>query len=193
MWLEQTAAPQKDALSIDEAKRQLRILGNDQDTQVQEYLRQAVAWLDGRGGLLNRALITQSWEYRIHTFPLGGAPIHLPLPPLQSVESVRFLEQDGSEVTVNPDLYEVETQTRIGMIRQAFNATWPTPRHEPFAVRIKFTAGYGEDPGDVPAPIRAAIKLVLTHFYEKRGAVDPAALHGALDSVAGSFQVRPPW
>lgn len=192
MWLEQTAAPQSNALGLDEAKRQLRILGSSDDTEVEELVQQAVQYVDGRGGLLNRALITQSWEYRIHQFPLAGGPIYLPLPPLRSVESVTYIDTSGSEQTLATSEYVVETQTRVGLIREAYNKTWPTARAEPFAVRISFTAGYGASASDVPAPIRAAIKLVMTHFYDNRGAVDPEALRAAIQHVAGAYIVDGP-
>ena len=42
-------------------------------------------------------------------------------------------------------------------------------------VRVEFTAGYGTDPDDVPAPLRQAMLLLVARGYEMRGeAVDGA-------------------
>ena len=36
---------------------------------------------------------------------------------------------------------------------------------------IDFTAGYGSSGVDVPQPLRQAIRLLVTHWYEHRSAV----------------------
>ncbi len=36
------------------------------------------------------------------------------------------------------------------------------------AFEIAFTAGYGDEPTDVPAPIRQALTLLVAHWFERR-------------------------
>jgi len=189
MWLKRTSAPGSTAVSLDEAKRQLRVLTSDEDMAIGEYLDAAIAFCDGREGVLGRALITQSWEWRIHDFPAGGV-IRLPLPPLQSVESIKYLDTGGVEQTLSTDIYNVESSTRDGVVWRAYSKTWPSVRNVPYAVRIAFTAGYGDDEVDVPGPIKQAIKLVLTHLYESRGVVDPNVMAAAVRTVAGPYKIE---
>lgn len=190
MWLKRTSPPAEKAVSLEEAKRQLKVLGDDDDTAIGEYLDTAIAFVDGRDGVLGRALITQSWEYRIHHFP-GHGVIRLPLPPLQSVDSITYLDTAGDEQTLSTDVYNVETDTYEGVIWRAYSKTWPSVRAVPYAVRITFTAGYGDADSDVPGPVRSAIKVVLTHLYESRGKVDPAVLAAAVRGVAGPYRLEP--
>ena len=41
-------------------------------------------------------------------------------------------------------------------------------------INVEFTAGFGEAPADVPAPIREALKLWLGFLYENRDGEAPA-------------------
>ena len=41
----------------------------------------------------------------------------------------------------------------------------------PGAIEIDITAGYGALAADVPSPLRHAIRMLVAHWYEQRGAV----------------------
>ena len=58
----------------------------------------------------------------------------------------------------------------------------------PEAVRIQFTCGYGDNPIDVPANIRAALAMDAAHLYENRETllIDQTAVeypHGYMDRI----------
>ena len=166
MWLNQTAAPAVTPITLAEAKEHLRVLHDDDDDYIGLLIAAATGHLEGRDGIVGRALVTQSWEYRIDCFPRCGH-IELPLPPLQSVSSVTYLDDDGVAQTLSTDVYNVETSTLVGMIRLKYGQDWPATREEPYAVRIAFTAGYGLAAA-VPETLKSAMKLLIGHWYVNR-------------------------
>lgn len=168
MWLNQTSAPAETPVSLTEAKAHLRVLHAHDDAYITALIAGATAHLDARHGILGRALVTQSWEYRLHCFP--DCEIDLPFPPLVSVGSVKYIHEAGTETTVSADDYVVDTGAYIGAIRPAYDVEWPVARDEANAVRIVFTAGYGAAEA-VPMPIKQAMLLMIGHWYAHREAV----------------------
>jgi uncharacterized phiE125 gp8 family phage protein len=169
MWLNQTAAPSGAPITLAEAKAHCRVDHTDDDVLIGGLIAAATQHLDGRRGYLGRCLMTQSWEYRVHCFPYGD-PIELPLPPLVSVESVKYVDQVGVLQTLAADQYVIDAATYLGQLRPAYNVVWPVTRHESFAVRIAFTAGFG-DAATVPQPIKSAMLMITGHLYENRETV----------------------
>jgi len=130
----------------------------------------ATAHLDGADGVLGRALLAQQWKMTADVFP---ACFHLPLPPLIEVDEIEYVDADGVERVLATDQYQVigAGGRHPAMIEPAYGVTWPIARAQREAVSVSFTCGYGEAAEDVPAPLRAAIKLLLGNFYENREAV----------------------
>lgn len=183
--------PAEPAVSLAEAKGHLRFLTNDQDALIGALVAAATAHLDGRAGILGRSLVTQTWDLRLDRFPRGiGGAIELPLPPLQSVTSVKYLDGAGAEVTLDSAAYVVEPGHYLGRIRPAYGQTWPTARDETGAVRIRFVAGYGAAAA-VPPPIKQAILLLAGHWWINREAVgDAKGPHAfAVDALTFPYRV----
>ena len=96
-------------VSLAELKAEARLDGEDStdDARLAGCLRAAVDRLDGAEGLLGKALITQTWELLLPSFPCHGGRIDLPLPPLQEVISVTYTDPAGDEQTLATDRYQV--------------------------------------------------------------------------------------
>lgn len=169
MWLNQTAAPSVAPITLAEAKAQCRVDHADEDALITSLIAAMTERLDGRFGYLGRCLITQSWEYRVHGFPSCGV-ICLPMPPLQSVSGVTYVDDAGVVQTLAADQYVVDTATFEGQIRRAYDVVWPVTRLEAYAVRVAFVAGFG-DAEDVPAPIKTAMLMMIQHLYDNRGSI----------------------
>jgi len=134
----------------------------------------AVDQIDGRDGWLGRALVTQTWDLTLDGFPASADFIALPLPPLQSVVSVKYIDTAGVQQTMSSSLYALSAdrhyQPRLDL---AYGATWPATRCQRDAVTIRFVAGFasGNSPEDataVPKSIKAALLLTIGHLYEHR-------------------------
>lgn len=157
-----------DLIPLAELRTFLRV-PTEADAEIEEIMREAVQHLDGRDGYLGRALMTQTWEARLDDFP-GAARIELPLPPLQSVDSIIYTDGQGAEQTfdaANWTAYGVGDRAPGG-VALLQDAHWPIAKNTPEAVRIQFTAGYGANSADVPAPIRSAVKMLVAAAYEQR-------------------------
>ncbi|WP_127078375.1 head-tail connector protein [Rhodomicrobium lacus] len=171
MYLVRTQAPTGQILTVADAKAQLRITIDDEDALLADYVQLATEYLEGfngRGGYLGRALLTQSFEYRVHAFPECGAALCLPMPPLQSVTSVKYLDAAGTLQTLDPEAYAVETACLQGHILPV--TRWPGTAAHPHAVRVAFVAGYGDTPAQIPLGIRQAAKLIVGMHYVNREA-----------------------
>lgn len=166
-------APDVDVVSLDEMKAHIRQdgdLGTSEDDVIQTFIEAATRKLDGRDGLLGRCLITQAWTLTLDRFP---AEIAVPLPPCQSVDSITYFDDAGVSQTLSADTYQVAGigAAEGARIVPAYGKSWPSTRRMLEAVTVHFTAGYGDDPDDVPEPIRTAIKMHVAHLHENRESV----------------------
>ncbi len=86
----------------------------------------------------------------------------LPVVPVISVDAVRAVDGNGVATVLDAEDYEFDPADFSVTLDQI---TAPT-RYE-----IDFTAGYGTSGIDVPQPLRQAIRLLVTHWYENRSAL----------------------
>jgi len=119
-----------------------------------------------------RALITQTWELVLDNFPLKRGAIEIPLPPLQSVTSVTYVDPNGNEQTFDPALYRVESDVsptcQPGRVLPIFGQVWPATLRDEGVIRIRFTAGYGDEGNLVPEGIRQWALVNVANLYENR-------------------------
>jgi uncharacterized phiE125 gp8 family phage protein len=118
--------------------------------------------------ITRRALITQTLELVLDAFPPAG--IFLPLPPLQSVTSVKYIDEDGVEQTLSTDLYDVDTDSEPGKVVLESGESWPTTYDQVNAVRVRYVAGYGAASA-VPEDVKTWMKLRVGTMYENREAI----------------------
>ena len=119
----------------------------------------------------NRALCTQTWELVLDGWP-NDEYVEIPLPPLQSVTSIKYKDSTGAETTWDEANYIVDTDSYLGRVL-ADGCSWPSDALYPAgAIRIRFVAGYT----DVPATTKAAMLLLIGHWYEHREATDAVNL-----------------
>jgi uncharacterized phiE125 gp8 family phage protein len=134
--------------------------------------------------------------YRYNT-TTGGAPtttstysyysqyIELPMSPISNIIAVAYTDDAGVEQTVNPAEYVLDDYVRPPRLYAASGTTWPIARADsPNVCRIRYLAGFNApgspDSHPIPQIVIAAIKLVLTHLYENRSAVEQAGAGGTL-------------
>lgn len=121
----------------------------------------------------SRQLLTATWRLTLPAFPCRA--LRVPLGPLQSVTSVQYVDSDGTLQTLSASRYEADSTVDPWVIQPAYGHAWPAARAVRQAVRITFTAGYGDAPSDVPEPIRQALRIAVAWWYERRGDEKEAA------------------
>lgn len=165
MGLQLITPPTESPITLGDIKSYLRIPGDDvaQDEELQELIDFAAEWLTAETG---QAFCEGVYRLTLDRFPCDARQIVLPVPPLASVETVQYLS-GGSLATFNASNYTVDTTGKPGRIALKSAASWPATDCDPNAVRIDFTAGYG-DAADVPLRARQAIRWLVAHAYENR-------------------------
>lgn len=171
MTLRLVTPPATTIISLAECKAHLRILFDDDDSYIESLIDVAIAHIDGADGWLNRAVISQTWDYAIDKFPCvkhDGAParIYLPFAPLISIDSVTYTDTQGASATITDYRVKNVGGSQAGYIVPALNSDWPSSADEPEAVVVRFTAGFAT----VPPAIKHALLLMVGHWYENREA-----------------------
>lgn len=151
--------PAAEPVTLDQAKAHMRVTHEREDDLIAALIMAAREQAEHMTG---RQLMTATWE--LHLDAWAGAVFEIPRPPLQSVASVTYLDEDGQEQTVSPTLYTVDMASIMGRVVLKPGASWPTPGRLPGAVRVRFTAGYVS----VPLSIAAWIKVQVATSYLNR-------------------------
>ena len=168
MALKEITPPAEEPITASEAKASpsLRVAVATDDTDIAALIKTARLMAETR---TMHALVTQTWELVLDGFPTGG--IVVPMPPLQSVTSIKYIDTDGDEQTLGATLYAVDGDSIPGLIVPAYGETWPTDvRDQVNAVRVRFVAGFGAA-SDVPEDIKSWIKIMVGTLYDNPQAV----------------------
>ena len=141
MALNLITPPSREPLSLALAKSHLKIDSTftDDDNLIQGLITAARVHCEG---FQNRAYLEQTWDLWIDRFPTENY-IDIPLPPLQSVTSVKYYDTDDTEATFSTDDYDVDTKGYVGRVVLKYGETWPSTVLRPSnGVVIRFVAGY---------------------------------------------------
>lgn len=146
---------------------------NSTTAQVEVIDRQIAAarrWAEEKTG---RALLTQTWDLFLDRFPSEFWPfdIRVPKPPLQSITTLKYTDENGTQQTLGSTLYTVDVSSTPGRIVPAFEETWPTTQGHINDVEIRFIAGYGANAEDVLEDIREAMLKRVNALYLHRESV----------------------
>lgn len=172
--------PPAPVVTWEDADAHLKLEGDtSQQPEVEGMIAAATGTLDGPGGWLGRAIGSQTLEARLDNWGCGS--IRLPYPPTGDVVSVKYVDAQGAEQTIDTEGYELLGASLV----PAYGAVWPTPRYQREAVRVRYQAGYPE--GMLPGQIRSAILLMVGDLYRFR---ETSAVGIAIGAVPMSTTVE---
>jgi uncharacterized phiE125 gp8 family phage protein len=182
------AAPSTEPVDLTEAKDHLRIDDTASDTWLTDKIAAARAHFEDVTGQL---LVTQTIDWILDAFPLET--LVLPRAPVASVTSIKHLDADGVEQTLDASKYRFAAGSnpprRPGRITPAYNESWPTTRLVVDAVTVRLVVGYGAAAA-VPGDIKLAILQLLGHWYENREATIAGAPIGRVPIALESLILR---
>jgi uncharacterized phiE125 gp8 family phage protein len=115
---------------------------------------------------LNEATFIQYFD----GFPVNRCFL-LSKPPLISVTSVKYLDADGAEQTIDPSNYIVHSKNQHrGIVQFKKDYSFPTVRDEQIdSVFIEFVCGYENWSAEgVPETLKTAIKLFVNDVWSHR-------------------------
>lgn len=177
MGMVRISPPTTSPVSLIEAKRQCRILPEDDtfDAELAVLIDAATSHLDGKDGVLGGVCLEpQQWELVLDYW---SDVIELPIGPVLSVDSISYLDTDGLLQPLSGSSFSTDLASSSAYVVRNTEASWPTLLDAVNAVRVRFTAGHrGTGSGDsyvsaVPAALRQAILLLVGHWFVNREAV----------------------
>ncbi len=165
-WSLSKTDPAQEPVGLEEMKAHSRIDDVDNDAIISGLIVAARRWVET---LTHRALITQTFVLKIDRFPGPVTTvIELPGGNTQTLTSIAYLDDNGDSQTWAASNYIADLVSQPALIGLAWNIDWPSIREWELPVTITYSAGYGDDPGDVPEELRTAIKMLAAELYENR-------------------------
>lgn len=157
--------PAAEPVGLDEAKAHLRVDADDEDLLIQSLITSARLHIET---LTGRALMTQAWRMVLDALPEGRV-LKIPLGPLQAVDALRVYEDEDVVAVIEPTAWLVETASVPARLVMRASAPWPRPGRPVGGIELDLTVGYGDDPSDVPAPLRQSLLQLVAHWFDHRG------------------------
>lgn len=155
MWLPPvtSAAPASEPVALADAKEYLRI--DDADTsfdgEVDEYIAAARGDIEDWS---STRLITQTVTVMGNGWSALDA---LPIGPVVSIESIKYIDTAGVEQTWAAENYELAGSGLRQWVRLVIGKRWPVARKSLDAIRLTVIVGYGDAGSDLPSAVRYAL------------------------------------
>ena len=161
------SAPAVEPLTLAEAKLFLRVEHNTDDVLISALIAGARLHIEAH---TRRALITQTWRLVRDAWPSDGRLPVLPA-PLQSILAVRVYDAGNVAHPLDLQAFVIDAAAAPAII--AFAPWTPMmPGRALAGIEIDVKVGYGDAAANVPEPLRQAIRLLVSHWYENRGLVE---------------------
>lgn len=180
-----TSTPAVQPVSLQEAKRHLRVDFDDADDDIQALIEVATRAAEDR---TERTLITTSWALQVADFRIGQA-VELSNQPIIGIDHVEYRFDTVLSWTLPPTDYVLRNQVEAYRIQGDDTTARNCCQYG--RLTIHYTAGYGPDPLDVPAPIRHWIKLAVGDLWahRTRSAEKPAVPQGFADGLLDPYRM----
>jgi uncharacterized phiE125 gp8 family phage protein len=150
--------PTDEPVTIEQVKDHLRIDIVDSDEEIDLMISEARAIAEN---YCRRSLATKTLCLTLDEFePI----IRLPSGPVQSIESIEYVDSDGATQTLAESVYRSDLAAEPARITPAWGESWPSTRCVTGAVTIEYVAGFTT----LPTPIRRAILRLVLALYDQR-------------------------
>ena len=162
------AAPSVEPITLTEAKAYMKVDYTNDDTLIEDVLIPSARQMVEK--MINKSLITQTLKAYYTSF---GEVVHLPYSPVQSVSSVKRIQQNTSTtLTVDSDYYVQGLDEKFLIISSPYSFSHlghsPSDSLTATELQVEYIAGYGAAASDVPAIIKEAIRKIVAFNYENR-------------------------
>jgi uncharacterized phiE125 gp8 family phage protein len=167
MTLIRTVEPAVEPLSLAEAKAHLRLSGDGEDETVLALIRAARQEVERQSG---QALIDQHWRLVLDDWPADDFVL-IRRGPVREILAVTVFGEDGAATLMPAPVFLADTVSEPARI--VFRER-PRPGVPLNGIEIDFRCGHGASGADVPDLMKRAILLLVAHWYEFRGVVEPS-------------------
>lgn len=160
--LERTSAPAVDPVTLTEVKGHLLISDTASDAELALLITAAIEICEK---YCCRAFITQKWKI---TYQYTEDCVSLPYGYVQSVETVKVYQDDGTTTTESATKYHVKAG-EYGLLYLKNSETWTTSTRNYGSFEIIYKVGYGDAAANVPQGIKNGIMAQVAYMHEHRG------------------------
>lgn len=175
MTSELISPPDQLAVTLDQAKANLRVDGSYMDALITTWVEGIIADLEHETG---RALVYQGRSITLDRF---SNSIRLYRIPIATVDSIQYVDVDGQLQTLHPDDYLLDP--RKGYVVPAPGRAWPATLCRIDTVTVRYTCGYGPTAATVPREVKLYILAKLVEQF------DPVS-RTERDTVQSNFVTR---
>ena len=162
--------PSAEPVTIEELRDWLRLDDTAQDATLARLITAGRMALEQA---IQRRIMIERWRLTLDAWPLARI-VPLPVSPVQAIAAVRVYDGNGQPQLLASEAYRL---SHCGLMpRLKLEGEVPKPGIRESGIEIDMVAGYGATPGDVPGPLRMALRLLVTRWHENRGDADPGPL-----------------
>ena len=186
MTLVVVTPPAAEPVTVEDLRLFLRLSTTDEDTVLADLIAAARKQVEQE---TRRVLITQGLRLYLDCWPMGRI-VKLAAAPVASVAAVTVYDSGGVPSVIYPANWQLDAASAPARLKVALTAGAPSQALN--GIEVDFTAGYGANPEDVPAPFRQAIRLMAAHWFEHREAgtdLDLVNLPHGLDRLLSTQRV----
>ena len=144
-------------VTLDEAKSQCRVDGNESDVLLERLIKVAREVVEKRTG---RVLRAQKLTFSIDGF---GRPLSLPRAPINAILSISYTDHTGAAAILGADRYALRRPLGVPTLRLLGSSPVPSV-HRDGDVVIEVEAGYAN--GEVPETLRHAILMIVADVFK---------------------------
>jgi uncharacterized phiE125 gp8 family phage protein len=187
MALAITSTPATELLTLEEAKRHLRVYSSDLDDEVAALIAAARDDCERETGRTFRTAVTRTWKTD-EWFCEAWKP---PFPPLLGITSITYFDADNASQTLASSNYHVVLSTDgRGEVVWATDAVLPIVYDRPDAITVTFTTGYASA-SVVPPVALQAMKVKLTELWGAGTEAEMRAVERSYKSLTGKVDITP--
>lgn len=168
-------------LSLEDAKRFIRVVDTDDDADIQSFIDSAITEAQD---ITNRQFATATYELYLSEFK---REIKLPKNPIQEIISIEYLDSSNSYITLDPTSYFLCEDLEIGVV--VFRVI-PGIKSERNAIRITFKCGYKTN---FPADLKQWLKVRVSTLFEYREELTAGisiSKNNHVDSILQRYRIR---
>lgn len=164
--------PSELAVSLADLKAHCDIDYSDDDALLTGLLEAAIAKIDSPNGI-GIACAEQTWILSLDCFE--SFTINLLGWPVKSITSIKYIDMDGVETTLNASEYDLDADGDFARLSPVYRGSWPSTRLQNGAVKIEYVLG--EAVSDINPLLTLAIKQMASHWYEHRESAQEMMMH----------------
>lgn len=154
-------------ISLEFAKEHLKIESDftEEDDLISSYIDMAI---DSAAAFINADIYEAKIEYKASSFDAVCAMDKFKVYPVNAVESVKYIDENGGVQTVDTADYQLLPLDKYSSkLEFVPDYNYPATKQNTFnAVQVVLLLGYTAE--KLPKPIKSAILLILGWMYENR-------------------------